>query len=161
VFQHILLRVPTDSAPDLERERRSRAEGLLRQIRARNGANFGQLARQHSEDPGSKGAGGYLGVTERGEFVDEFTDAAWTLGPGDVSEVVRSPYGFHVIRRPPLGEVRDSFQSGLEGRLQLRFDSLYRDSLKRTRKVEVTTRRLRRARPCRTSAPHGTMTTCW
>ena len=138
VFQHILLRVPADPEPDVERERRSRMEGLLRQIRARNGANFGQLARQHSEDPGSKGAGGYLGVTEREDaFVDEFSNAAWALGPGEVSEVVRTPYGFHVIRRPPLGEVRDSFQSGLEGRLLLRFDSLYLDSLKRARRVGV------------------------
>lgn len=138
VFQHILLRVPANSAPDVERERRSRLESLLRQIRARNGTNFGQLARQHSDDPGSKGEGGYLPVSERGDpLVPEFKDAAWALGPGEISDVVRSSYGFHVIRRPPLGEVRDSYQTGLEGRLLVRFDSLYLDSLKRSRKVEV------------------------
>jgi parvulin-like peptidyl-prolyl cis-trans isomerase-like protein len=138
VFQHILLRVPPNSTPDVEREKRARIDDLLRQIRARRGANFGQLARQHSDDPGSKGTGGYLGVSERGDpFVPEFKDAAWGLGPGQMSDVVRSSYGFHVIRRPPLAEVRDSFQAGLESRLLARFDSLYLDSLTSIRRVRV------------------------
>lgn len=138
VFQHILLRVPANSGPDVERATRGRIEGLLRQVRARNGANFGQLARQHSDDPGSKGAGGYLGLAERDDpLVPEFKDAAWALAPGQISDVVRSAYGFHVIRRPPLAEVRDSFHVGLEGRLMVRADSSYLDSMAQARKTEV------------------------
>jgi hypothetical protein len=138
LFQHILLRVPPSAAPDVERERRSRIDGLLRQVRARNGANFGQLARQHSDDPGSKNGGGYLGVTERSDnLVPPFKDAAWALGPGEISDVVRTSFGFHVIRRPPLLEVRDSFQAGLQSRLLERIDSLFLDSLKRAREVRA------------------------
>ncbi|HEX9703952.1 MAG TPA: peptidylprolyl isomerase [Gemmatimonadales bacterium] len=138
VFQHILLRVPPSSGTAAEQERRGSIEGLLRQTRARNGANFGQLARQHSDDPGSKDAGGYLGVSERGDaLVPEFKDVAWSLAPGQISDVVRSTFGYHVIRRPPLAEVRDSFQSGLDGRLQILADSLYSDSVARVRHVKV------------------------
>ncbi|HXF96864.1 MAG TPA: peptidylprolyl isomerase, partial [Gemmatimonadales bacterium] len=137
-FQHILVRVPANSGAEVEEQKRRQIEGLLRQIRARNGANFGQLARQHSDDPGSKGRGGYLGLSERSDpLVPEFKDAAWALAPGQISEVVRSAYGFHLIRRPPLGEVRDSFQAELESRLQLRFDSTYLDSLSRVRRVKM------------------------
>jgi hypothetical protein len=140
VFQHILLRVPADSGAVVEQERRARIESLLRRIRGGNGANFGLLARQYSDDPGSKSAGGYLGVAERGDpLVPEFKDAAWALGPGEISGVVRTAYGFHLIRRPPLGEVRDSFQAGLEGRLQARADSTYSDSVARIRKIVVKT----------------------
>ena len=82
--------------------------------------------------------GGYLGVSEREDpYVPEFKDAAWSLGPGEITEVVRSSYGFHVIRRPPLREVRDPFRVGVEERMQVRFDSLYLDSLAQRRGVEV------------------------
>jgi hypothetical protein len=137
-FQHILLRVPANSGAQVDREKRQQIEGLLRQIRARNGANFAPLARQYSDDPGSKGIGGYLGVSERNDpLVPEFKDAAWGLAPGEITDVVRSSYGFHVIRRPPLREVREAFHAGVEERLQMRFDSLYLDSLAQQRNVSV------------------------
>ena len=136
LFQHVLLRVPPNAAPDVERERRRRIDDLLR--RARGGASFAQLARQYSDDPGSKARGGSLGVSERADpLVPEFADAAWGLQPGQISNVVRSSYGFHVIRRPPLAEVRDSFHVGLEMRLQQRLDSAYLDGLARTRAIKV------------------------
>jgi hypothetical protein len=136
LFQHVLLRVPPNAAPDVERERRSRIDDVLR--RARGGSGFAQLARQYSDDPGSKARGGSLGISERSDpLVPEFAEAAWSLQPGQISSVVRTSYGFHVIRRPPLAEVRDSFQIGIEMRLQQRLDSAYLDGLARTRAIRV------------------------
>jgi hypothetical protein len=84
--------------------------------------------------------GGSLGVSTRGQFVPAFEDAAWELQPGAVSGVVKSPFGYHIIRRPPLAEVRDSFRVGVEDRLVFRGDSLYLDSLTTRRRIEPTGR---------------------
>ncbi len=77
-------------------EARDRAVALLMELRA--GADFAALARRHSED-GSAPVGGALGSLVRGQMVPSFEDAAFALAPGQISEVVRTPYGFHLIRR--------------------------------------------------------------
>ncbi|HXM38309.1 MAG TPA: peptidylprolyl isomerase [Gemmatimonadales bacterium] len=138
-FQHILLQVPPNSAPAVDAQKRRQAEQLLSQARSA-GTRFGQLAGRYSDDPGSKVQGGSLGVTARGQFVQAFEDAAWQLSPGGVSEVVKSPFGYHIIRRPPLAEVRDSFRVGLEERLMFHGDSLYLDSLTLKRRIEPVSR---------------------
>ncbi len=137
LFQHILIQVPASATPqDLERKR-AETEKLLRQISSQHAANFAALARRYSEDPGSKGRGGYLPIAGRGQFVAPFEAAAWELAPGGVSGVVRSPFGFHVIRRPPLGEVRDSFSADI-GRVKVaHLDSVYVDNLATERQVKV------------------------
>src|SRR5256885_6669975 len=129
--------VGPSAVPMVEEQQKKKAEGVLRQVAARAGAGFGQLARQYSEDPGSKARGGYLPATPRGQFVPAFDSAAWALAPGGLSGVVRSPFGFHIIRRPPLAEVRDSFRVDLESSRSSRFDSLYFDSLTKARQLKV------------------------
>jgi hypothetical protein len=137
LFQHILISVPPGSAPKVEQDKKQRAEGLLRQAATQHGANFVQLARRYSEDPGSKSRGGYLGTVGRGRFVPAFDSVAWQLPPGGMSGVVRSPFGFHIIRRPPLEEARDSFRADLETALAARFDSAYVDGLATERNLQV------------------------
>ncbi len=110
---------------------------LLRQAAAQRGFNFAQLARRYSEDPGSKTKGGYLPATPRGQFVPAFDSAAWTLPPGAMTAVVRTPFGFHIIRRPPLAEVRDSFRADLETSRSAQIDSLYLDSLAKQRQLKI------------------------
>jgi peptidyl-prolyl cis-trans isomerase D len=139
LFQHILFQVPPSAVPPLDAQKRRQAEQLLPQAKAA-GARFSQLAQRYSEDPGSKVQGGALGVTERGQFVPAFDDAAWQLAPGGVSDIVKSPFGYHIIRRPPLGEVRAAFSTGLQERLMFRFDSLYLDSLTIKRRIEPVSR---------------------
>src|SRR5207253_1723541 len=95
------------------------------------------LARRYSEDPGSKSKGGYLPATPRGQFVPAFDSAAWTLPPGAMTAVVRTPFGFHIIRRPPLAEVRDSFRVDLENSRTAQLDSLYLDSLANQRQLKI------------------------
>src|SRR6266513_3738426 len=137
LFQHILVSVPPSAAPKLEQDKKHQAEGLLRQVEARHGTNFSQVAQRYSEDPGSKSRGGYLGAVGRGRFVPAFDSVAWRLDPGAMSGLVRSPFGFHIIRRPPLEEVRDSFRTELESALTVRFYSVYIDSVAVRRALKV------------------------
>lgn len=139
IFQHILVQVPPNSTPGVEAQKRRKAELLLPQARTA-GTRFAQLASTNSDDPGSKTQGGALGLTARGQFVPAFEDAAWQLQPGEVSPVVKSPFGFHIIRRPPLGEVRESFRAGVQERIAAQTDSLYLDSLAIKKHIEPVSR---------------------
>jgi parvulin-like peptidyl-prolyl isomerase len=67
--------------------------------RAKKGENFGGLARSFSDDPTTKPRGGVLGAFERRQGPQPFAEAAFALKPGDISEVVESEFGFHVIKR--------------------------------------------------------------
>jgi hypothetical protein len=137
LFQHILIRIPQSAVPMVEQQKQQQAVAVLRQAAAQRGFNFGQLARRYSEDPGSKVRGGYLPATARGQFVPSFDSAAWTLPPGAMTAVVRTPFGFHIIRRPPLAEVRDSFRVDLENARIVQSDSLYLDSLAKLRQLKI------------------------
>lgn len=139
VFQHILFQVPPNAAANADAQKRRQAEQLLPQARSA-GVRFAQLASRYSDDPGSKAQGGSLGLTARGQFVPAFEDAAWQLSPGAVSPVIKSQFGYHIIRRPPLAEVRDSFRNGIEERVQYHGDSLYLDSLSIKRRIEPVSR---------------------
>lgn len=118
----------------------ARIAQLLAQARA-PGADFAALAREHSQDPGSAKRGGDLGFFERGKMAAEFDQAAFALAnPGDVSDVVRTQFGYHIIqleeRRPasrqPFEKVRDSLVNDLinreiRSRRQLATEALSRD----------------------------------
>ena len=89
--------VVAPTASDSARARaRETADEVLRLARA--GEDFEQLARRFSNDPGSAQQGGDLGWFRRGVMVREFEEAAFALREGQISEVVESPFGFHVIR---------------------------------------------------------------
>jgi peptidyl-prolyl cis-trans isomerase SurA len=64
----------------------------------KNGADFAELAKNISDDPGSKGAGGDLGFVKRGVFYPEFESAAFRLRKDEISKVIESPVGFHIIQ---------------------------------------------------------------
>ena len=94
--RHILLKT-TDKPAAEEAKIKARAEDLLKQIKA--GGNFAELAKKNSEDTGSAQNGGELGdwVT-RGQMVPEFEKAAFTLNPGQISDLVKTQYGYHIMQ---------------------------------------------------------------
>ena len=110
---HILISVPADADSTAEEEARARLAALGSRIEV--GESFEDLARDNSDDPGSATAGGSLGFIERGVMVPPFEEAAFALAPGELSEPVRSSYGWHLIkvtsvqgsRRATFEEVRD------------------------------------------------------
>ncbi len=92
-FKQVMLSVaPSDSSRQAARDT---LEGLLE--RARAGEDFAALATEYSQDPGSATAGGDLGWFRRGDMVDEFEEAAFTMLEGGISEVVETIHGFHII----------------------------------------------------------------
>jgi PPIC-type PPIASE domain len=76
---------------------RKRAQEVLKKAKA--GTDFGALAKQYSDDPGSGPRGGDLGAFTRKMMVQPFSEAAFALKPGEVSGIVESEFGFHVIKR--------------------------------------------------------------
>jgi hypothetical protein len=100
---HILIRYTgaMRSPPDITRSK-AEAQALAEKIAAQAqapGADFAALADQHTEDPSGKGRGGRLGTFGRGRMVPPFDQATFALAPGDVSEVVETAFGFHIIYR--------------------------------------------------------------
>ena len=94
--EHILLMTvgKTDAEVD---EIKKKAADILAQAK-KKGANFEELAKKYSEDPGSKAKGGDLGWLVQGQTVAEFEKAVFSLGKGETSDLVRTKYGFHIIK---------------------------------------------------------------
>jgi len=99
---HILFRVPANADAETERAALEKAEAALAAARA-DGADFAAIAREQSEDPGSKNTGGDLGWLERGFTDAAFEEALFAMESGKLSEPVKSAEGWHVIQ---LREVR-------------------------------------------------------
>lgn len=93
---HILVAFGPRAKLKKEEDAKSAADDLLAKIRA--GADFGELAKANSDDPGSAQRGGDLGWFGRRAMVKPFEDAAFALSPGQVSDVVKTSFGFHIIK---------------------------------------------------------------
>jgi peptidyl-prolyl cis-trans isomerase D len=95
---HVLVKVKAEEGGEgrPEPEARRAAEALLAELRG--GADFAAVAKRASEDAGSAPRGGELGCFPRGQMVPEFDNVAFSLSPGELSDLVRTPYGYHLIR---------------------------------------------------------------
>lgn len=94
---HVLVKAPKD-APAAERARaKAKAQALLAQVR-NNPASFADVAKRNSDDPGSAARGGDLDFFARGAMVKPFEDAAFAMKPGEISNLVESDFGYHIIR---------------------------------------------------------------
>jgi peptidyl-prolyl cis-trans isomerase D len=116
--EHILLMTvgKTDAEVD---EIKKKAQDILNQ--AKKGASFEDLAKKYSEDPGTKDKGGDLGWIIQGQTVAEFEKAAFSLPKGSISDLVKTQYGFHILKiidkesahTKPFDEVKDSIRAPL------------------------------------------------
>jgi peptidyl-prolyl cis-trans isomerase D len=118
--EHILLMTVGAGKTDAEVEEiRKKAQDVLNQ--AKKGSNFEDLAKKYSEDPGTKDKGGDLGWIIQGQTVAEFEKAAFTLPKGSISDLVKTQYGFHILKiidkeaahTKPFDEVKDSIRTPL------------------------------------------------
>lgn len=94
--RHILFKVASSASAEQEAQVRTRAEAVLAALR--NGEDFATLAKQHSEDAATTEQGGDLGYFPRGQMVEPFEEAAFSLPVGQLSDLVRTPFGWHILR---------------------------------------------------------------
>ncbi len=100
--RHILLKVKEKAKPEEVEKVKQKAETLLKKIKT--GADFEKLARKHSEDTVSAEKGGDLGYFSRGAMVKQFEETAFSLKPGELGPVVKTQFGFHIIKVEGLKE---------------------------------------------------------
>ena len=93
--RHILITVPANADAKTDAAARAKAEDILKQIKA--GANFADLAKKYSDDPGSKNSGGELPFAQHGTMVPEFDKAIFSQKIGD-TEIVKSQFGYHIVQ---------------------------------------------------------------
>ncbi|HEU4882244.1 MAG TPA: peptidylprolyl isomerase [Longimicrobium sp.] len=129
-----------EPTPAQRQAKRQQAEALQR--RAAAGEDFEALAREFTEEPGGKERGGDLGWFGHGRMVPQFEEAAFKLQAGQVSPVVETPFGYHVIkvedrRQQPMGENREAFRAQLQGTARQSAVSAYVDSLKKVASVQM------------------------
>jgi peptidyl-prolyl cis-trans isomerase D len=120
--RHILVASPKSASPADRAKARSKAESLLAQVRKSPGS-FAEIAKKNSDDPGSAAKGGDLGEFGRGMMVKPFEDAVFKMKPGQISDVVETDFGYHIIK--------------LEAVKAVSFDNMRADVEREVRKQEA------------------------
>jgi peptidyl-prolyl cis-trans isomerase C len=140
---HILITAPKDADAATKAQARAKAEAILKDVKA--GKDFATLAKQNSQDPGSAANGGDLGFFQQGQMVGPFNDAAFSLKPGAISNVVETDFGYHIIkviekqpaRTVPLDEVKPKIEQFLGSRNREQQTTAFVNGLRSKGKVEV------------------------
>ncbi len=133
---HILIKI----GPDKEASRK-RAEAVL--ARVKKGEDFAAVAKEVSEDPQTKDKGGDLGFFP--ERPGALAQTAWQMKPGDISEIIESPYGQHILKlierreagTVPLKDVSDEIKDSIEDDKRQDLEDAYIDNLKKGAKIEI------------------------
>ena len=133
--RHILFLAKKVGAKPGEREAaKKKATDLAKTLTA---ANFGEMAKKYSEDPGSKANGGDVGVFKKGTMVTEFYDGTAALKPGQISGPVETEYGYHIIMRETYADSKDGFAAEYGKGSQQSAESTYGANIEKAAKVEV------------------------
>jgi len=106
--RHILIKVAPDAPAEADQSAKKKIEGILRQIQ--DGQDFAEMAKKHSEGP-TREKGGYLGSFSRESMVKPFADKAFSMSPGEVSDAVRTQFGWHLIK---VEKVQEASKQTLE-----------------------------------------------
>ncbi len=137
--RHILIRVPKEATEEQKKQAKEKIESVLKE--AQSGKDFSELAKTYSEDP-SKSRGGDLGYFEKGRMVPAFEKAALALKEGEISPVVETQFGFHLIqvygKKPagvaPLEEVRRQVEAQVKNEKFQKTVNEYVDNLRQKAK---------------------------
>ena len=140
---HILIKVAPDADADTKAKAKATIDGLLEKAKA--GQDFAKLAQEFSQDTGSGVKGGDLNYFRRGTMVPEFNDAAFALQPGQLSDVVTTKYGYHIIkvtdRKPegtvPFEQVTPQIKQFLDRQKKQDRQNAFIEELKKKAKIEV------------------------
>ncbi len=133
--RHILIKVAPNADAKADAAAKEKAEALLKQIEG--GADFAALAKANSDDPGSKDAGGELGMIQRGVTVPPFEQAAFSQQPGQISDLVKTQFGYHIIQTEekqtahlkPLDEVKAQILATLTRQQESAQQAIYAQQL--------------------------------
>ena len=140
---HILIAVPDTADAAAKQQAKTKAEAVLKDLKG--GKDFAAAAKESSQDPGSAPSGGDLGFFEQGQMVPPFEQAAFALKPGAMSELVESPFGFHIIkvaekqdaRVVPLEEAKPKIDEFLSGQNRQTQTQAFVSTLKAKAKIEI------------------------
>jgi peptidyl-prolyl cis-trans isomerase C len=139
---HILIRVDEKADAATKKKAKDEIDSVLKQARA--GADFAKLAQEHSQD-GSAAQGGDLNYFTKEQMVPAFSNAAFSLKPGQISDVVTTPFGYHIIkvtdrkaaRVVPFEEVSAKIKEFLGEQKKQEHANAFIDGLKKKAKIEV------------------------
>jgi peptidyl-prolyl cis-trans isomerase C len=140
---HILVAFPQGADAAAKQAAKTKADGILKELKA--GKDFATLAKANSDDPSSGAKGGDLDFFEKGQMVGPFDQAAFTLKQGEMSELVETQFGYHIIkvtekqasRTVPLADVREQIQQFLDNQNRQTATEGFVESLKAKGKVEI------------------------
>ncbi len=134
LLAHVLRRVTSETTAE------EKGQQLALALRLRDGLMSGMSwaeANTENEDETARANNGSLGVVKRGQTVPRFENAAYALAPGELSEVVETEFGYHIIYRPLLDAVREGFTTYLQQEVSSNLDSAYGEQLLEAKAVEV------------------------
>ena len=140
---HILIGIPQNADAATKQQAKSKAEALLKDLKA--GKDFAEAAKANSQDPGSAPNGGDLGYFEQGQMVPPFEQAAFALKAGEMSDVVETQFGYHIIkvadkqtsRVVPLDEAKKQIEEYLTQQNRHAQTEVFVQALKAKAKIEV------------------------
>jgi hypothetical protein len=131
--RHILFLLPPGASPSVKDSVHKAAASVRAQVTA---ANFGDLAKKHSQDNTAQ-KGGDLGVFPRGMMVKPFGDAVAALKPGEISPVVETQYGYHIIQRSTWDQAKGQYAAQASGRIRQVAESTYLAQIQTAAKVKL------------------------
>ncbi len=140
---HILISIPPNADAPTKLQAKTKAEAVLKDLKA--GKDFAAAAKENSQDPGSAPNGGDLGFFEQGQMVPPFEQAAFALKPGEMSELVESQFGYHIIKVAdkqashvvPIEEAKPQIEQYLTGQNRQAQTEGFVNTLKAKAKIDV------------------------